>query len=538
MDTKKPPRKTKDGHPRTGSVLPHQDKDGLQEVESAMSLPRVVSVFFIAALAGCASNSPSSLPSPQRAQIAQIDLALKLVSEHHFAEAEGIIQPLIHAKNFGRLPSAEQYRGLLTAAKLAFTLKEPKLEYESRLRLLALPEATGSDRMSRLNAANRLNDTAEKLASLTDLAQKNPEQLDRMNYLFIFRVLNDSKKQLPYGAALPLMQALYAAHWKVVWGQEPSGTWQDYALLLIEQRQLSKAIDVSSHVTDVYDLISMRADRRFDAITVANPGQFDVDTAIKKNFEHFQSVAERTPKSLMPKVIVMDRLLEDQHYGAALAAADGLVTEIRSHADPKQWYDDFDERYVWILDTRSRLLRRLGRWDEGVDQLAAASRVPDKDGKNVSQVINLGELYCDLGDPKNGLNTLLRLGSDISAYGRMQEADVRLDAAIQLGDAAEKEKWLGFIKEHRLDAPLTYEDALLRMNDVETAAKWLIERLEDKELRSAALLRIQDYKVPLETPRQAELRKRRGELMARADVQAQIQKVGRIQSYKIEGIGQ
>lgn len=503
-----------------------------------MDLSRIVSVFFLVALASCASNGPSNLSSSQRSQIAQIDLALKLVSEHQFPEAEAITQPLIHSKNFGRLPSAEQYRALMTAAKLAFTLKEPKLEYESRVRLLVLPESTGSDRMSRLNAANRLNDTAENLASLTDLAQKNPEQLDRLNYRFIFRVLNDSKKQLPHGAALPLMQALYAAHWKVEWGLEPSGIWQDYALLLLEQHRLSEAIDVSSHVTDEYGLISMRADRRFDAITVANPAQFDVDATIKKNFEHFQSVAERTPKSLTPKVIVMDGLLEDQHYGAALAAADGLVTEIRSHADPKQWYDDFDERYVWILDTRSRLLRRLGRWDEGVDQLAAASHVPDKDGKNVSQVINLGELYCDLADPKNGLDTLVRLGSDISAYGRMQEAAVRLDAAIQLGDAEQTEKWLGFIKEHRLDAPLTYEDALLRMNDAESAAKWLIERLEDKDLRSAALLSIQQYAVPRETARQAELRRRRGELMARADVQAEIQKVGRIESYKIEALGQ
>jgi hypothetical protein len=120
----------------------------------------------------------------------------------------------------------------------------------------------------------------------------------------------------------------------------------------------------------------------------------------------------------------------------------------------------------------------------------------------------------------------------------MQEAAVRLDAAIQLGDAAEKEKWLGFIKEHRFDAPLTYEDALLRMNDAETAAKWLIERLEDKDLNSAALLSIQEYAVPRETTRQTELRKRRREMMARADVQAEIPKVGRIESYKIEELAQ
>ena len=503
-----------------------------------MNLPRMLGVFLLVALTSCASNGPSNSPTSQRAQIAQIDLALKLVAERQFVEAEAIIQPLVHSKNFGRLTSAEQYRALLTAAKLAFTLKEPKLEYESRVRLLALPEATADDRMSRLNAAYRLKDTSEIVISLTDIVQKNPESLDHLNYRFILHQLDEAKKTLPHGAALPLMQALYAAHWKVVWGLEPSGIWQDFALLLLEQKRLAEAVDVSTHVTDEYSLISMRADRRFDAITAANQAQFDVDAAIRKTLEHFQLVAERTPKSLMPRVMVIDRLSEEQHYGAALAVADAQLAEIRLHADPKQSYDDFDERYVWILDTRSRLLRRLDRWEEGVDQLAAASYVPGEDGKNVSQVINLGQLYCDLGNPKDGLSTLVRLGSDISPYGRMQEADVRLDAAIQLGDAEETTKWLGFLKEHRVDAPRTYEDALLRMNDSDTAARWLIERLENTDQRSAALLSIQDYSVPRETTRQAELRKRRREMIARADVQAEIQKVGRVESYKIEALGQ
>jgi tetratricopeptide (TPR) repeat protein len=495
-----------------------------------------LSVFLL--LCGCAANTASTLSSAQRAEIAQIDESLKLVAGHHFEEAEGIIQPVIHAKNFGRLPSAEQYRALLTAAKLAYTLKDPNLEYERRVRLLALPEATADDRMSRLNAANRLKDTAEKLASLTDLVQRNPEQLDHMNYRFILRVLSDAKKELPHGSTLPLLQALYAAHWKLEWDLEPSGNWQDLALLLLEQNKLAEAMDVSSHVTDEYGLISMRADRRFDAITVPNSAQFDVDAALKRRIGHFQSAAERSPKALMPKTVVVELLMEQQHYGAALAAADDLVAEIRLHADPKQWYDDFDDRYAWVLDSRSRTLRRVGRWDEGIDQLAAASWVLEVDGKNVSQVINLGELYCDLGNPTDGLGALVRLSSDMSSYGRMQEADVRLDAAIQLGDAEGTTKWLSFIKEHRLDAPRTYEDALLRMSDSETAAKWLIERLEDKDLHSAALLSIQNYAVPVRTPRQAELDKRRRALIARPEVQAVIQRVGRIESYKLEALGQ
>ncbi|HEX3912709.1 MAG TPA: hypothetical protein VHW71_04315 [Steroidobacteraceae bacterium] len=503
-----------------------------------MSSCKLFSISAIVILVGCAGNNASTMSSKQRAEIAQIDISLKLVANRQFAEAERVIQPVIHAKGFDRLPNSEQYRALLTAAKLAFTLKEPALEYESRVRLLALPEATGDDRMSRLNAANRLEDTHKIIVSLTDLVQKSPESLDHVNSQFILHQLSNAKRQLPHAARLPLMEALYAAHWTVEWDLEPSGTWRDLALLLLEQNRLSEATDVSAHVTDEYVLISMRADRRFDAITVANPAQFDVDAAVRKALEHFMTVAERTPKSLTPRMVVTEDLMEEQHYGAALAVADDLLAEIRLHTDPKQWYDDFDDRYVWILDTRSRLLRRLGRWDEGIDQLAAASYVADRDGKNVSQVINLGDLYCDLGKPTEALQVLARLGSEISPYGRMQEAYVRLDAAIQMGDAAEKEKWLAFIREHRIDAPRTYDDALLRMDDSDAAAKWLIERLEDRELRSAALLSIQEYAAPRETARQAELRTLKGELMARPDVQAEVAKVGRIEKYNLEALAQ
>jgi hypothetical protein len=66
----------------------------------------------------------------------------------------------------------------------------------------------------------------------------------------------------------------------------------------------------------------------------------------------------------------------------------------------------------------------------------------------------------------------------------------------------------------------------------------LIERLEDKDLRSATLLSIQQYAVPRETARQAELRKRRTALLARPDVLAEIQKVGRIEKYNLEALGQ
>jgi hypothetical protein len=210
-----------------------------------MNLSKLPGLFVFLLLCGCAANNASTLSSARRAEIAQIDESLKLVAGHHFDEAEAVIQPVIHDKQFGRLPSAEQYRALLMAARLAYTLKQPKLEYESRVRLLALPEATSDDRMSRVNAAARLGDIREIVVSLTELMKRNPERLMSADERFVVRVLRDGKKQLPHGSTLPLLQALYAAHWKLQWDQEPSGLWLDLVLMLLERDRLPEAIEVS-----------------------------------------------------------------------------------------------------------------------------------------------------------------------------------------------------------------------------------------------------------------------------------------------------
>lgn len=187
-----------------------------------MNLARLLGFFVFLALASCVANKAPTLSSAQRAAIAQIDESLKLVASHHFDQAEAVIQPVIHDKHFGRLPSGEQYRALLTAARLAYTLKQPKLEYESRVRLLALPEATSDDRMSRVNAAARLRDIGQIVISLTELMKRNPERLLAADERFVIRVLRDGKKELPHGSTMPLLQALYDAHWKVQFNQEPS----------------------------------------------------------------------------------------------------------------------------------------------------------------------------------------------------------------------------------------------------------------------------------------------------------------------------
>ena len=63
--------------------------------------------------------------------------------------------------------------------------------------------------------------------------------------------------------------------------------------------------------------------------------------------------------------------------------------------------------------------------------------------------------------------------------------------------------------------------------DLDGAAAQLIAQLKDTEKRGAALAEVQDYRRPPVLPRMLESRERWNNLLARADVTAAIDEVGR-----------
>jgi tetratricopeptide (TPR) repeat protein len=211
-----------------------------------------------------------------------------------------------------------------------------------------------------------------------------------------------------------------------------------------------------------------------------------------------------------------------------------LVAELKSTESPEKAYEDYEKFNPWILDERQRALTRVGRWDDAVVQLTAASLLSEDNGGNISQIINLAQLYCDLSRPKEALKTLGRLEAKPSPYGVMQVEYVKLDAAALSGDKVQMVRSLKYLEEHRADAPNTYEDAQVLINDLDRAASFLIERLQDVNHREAALLSVQTYGSWHKTPRMLQFDARRRAVLTRVDVREAIQKVGRVETYHLE----
>jgi hypothetical protein len=111
---------------------------------------------------------------------------------------------------------------------------------------------------------------------------------------------------------------------------------------------------------------------------------------------------------------------------------------------------------------------------------------------------------------------------------------VTLDAAVQLADEKPIERSLQYLHMHRADAPNTYEEALVIANQLHRAARVLVAQLLDTSERQDALLGVQAFAPTPGTPRDMEIDARHRAVMLRPEVQAAIQKVGRVDSYRLE----
>jgi beta-barrel assembly-enhancing protease len=437
------------------------------------------------------------------------------------------LQSIIAAPTFKALPGDTQYRDLLTAGRLAISLKQQRRGYDLIVRAVAMPQADFYDRVLQVQVALTLRLTLEAVSGMEVAIRRWPDQLGDLPTGLLDQLLRESSS-LPHRVRLQLLRSLYAAHWKRKWDIEPSGAWSDLALLLLERGLLPEAVEVSSRVNDVYVLIGMKADRRFDALVAARPEQFDIDAAAARQLHELGSASDQSPGSLELKLDVMLALLHQQHYAAMLAESDSVLLGMRSTNFPAKLYEDYYTQYARFLNLRSIALQRAGRWDEAVAELRIPSvAIP-------SPLINLAVLYCELERPKDAAETIGRVKENTSPYGAMRVQWVRLEAAVQLGDKQQVATSLQYLRGHAADAPAVYLDALLSVNEQDQAADVLMRRLKDFDQRQEALLLVQDYVHPPETARDIEFTARWRSVVASKEVQAAIVRVGRVESYRLE----
>lgn len=454
------------------------------------------------------------------------------IQSDDLANAAAAIDEVVRSPSFAKLPPQERYAATLLAGAIAFDRSETDAAHRWFVQASEFKNAESPSWHSRLRAAFDLKDYVDSARCVAQIAKRWPKTLGEINGQAIFRMATELDRPEHDELHRDLLESLFDAGWS---GGDvtPDGLWVDLARLLLARNDVRKAKRVAEQVHAPFEVVALRADRRFDRITRNDPKVFDVEHTSELALKKIEADVRASPDRLQPLVELQLHLLRTLRFERVLSIADDVVAKAAASGGAKT-YKDFDDHYAWILDHRAEALSGLGRWDDALKQREKAARRPEGGQMNVSQVINLGELYILLGRPDDALDAIAEVGI-MSPYGRMQLEMIRLNAALQRDDVQGIARHLDFMREHRADAISTWQRALIVSGDAEGAEKTLLERLRREDWRSEALIEIQNYADLPSTPTLSKQRAQWTAFLARPGVQSAVATVGRIERYPLSG---
>lgn len=459
-----------------------------------------------------------------------VQQAFQDVRHNNTKTAETELDNAMQAPGFAGLPEDTRYQTIFVASLVAWETNQNDKAHDLAVRATAFAEADNTAWMVRFASALSIQNYRDAAYGLTMFAQRWPAKLGDVDPGALMQLHYQLKLAHEDEADRSMLDELFDAGWQDK-GVEPSNLWRDLALEHLQRGEVARATKVALRVTSGQVALSMLVDKRFDAITLAHPDAFDVDRLIAVEIKAAKAQIREHPDQLQPITDLQDLYLITGQYQKVLSISDTVVSRAEKGEGAKS-YSDFSDRYNWILDNRSRAFKRRGQWDKAITTEVMAARVPEDGGMNVSQSINLGELYAELDQPDNASSAIIELGA-MSAIGQMQLEGVKLRIAVDRHDESAATTAMAYLRAHRDEDLDTWEDALLLRGKLDDAAALLIERLENPSWRNDALVDMQHYAGFVQTPMERTIHDRWNTITARPAVQTTLQKVGRVEKFDI-----
>lgn len=435
------------------------------------------------------------------------------------------LRPVIDDEAFAERPAAERRRlrhGTAQVAAFAGDLDYAAAQFRAAIAdgstnpddwfLLTLVE---SDRRDYEAAAQAMAATARRW----------PDGMDRFTSIQVLFVFSNARKGGP--AERALAEALFESGWDLPQFGGANEVWHRLALRRLADGDREGAAAALARLAAPRQLVQVRVDRRFDDLVDRDGPTLDIARAAARHANELRLQVLLAPERLDVLLSQLQALVSAGEFEEALAISDDALARIAA-ADPgAPPFEDMD--YVGALgNLRANVLLHLGRTDEATAQLLASSESREFGVDNVSQVLNLSLHYSQRGQVDKAREALARVGDSLSPFGRMIQAYARLRIAIADGDDAAREAALEYLEGTQALEPTLYLQALLVAGDVDQAARRLVGQLADETARSEALYFLQGLRSPPVLPGDVAFRANREALLARADVRAAVQRVGRI----------
>lgn len=451
----------------------------------------------------------------------------KRFEQGNFRGANGELKALLADRRFASLADSQRHGLLLMAGFAAMQSDEAGRARDLFLRSTRIqPSAHAWYMLSLLELGEGSGDQAA--IYLTRAVQEDPQALDEFHPILVPEAIRESKRGSD--ARMGLLQALYDANWNQR-GLGASNLWFDLVEQRVQRNESAQADGALERIDGAMTLLKLRADRRFDGMMRISEDRPSPELAARKRVERLQNLAREKPRRLEPITELMAALLVLGEWNEVLRLSDEIDHRLKGAPADAPPFDDMDE-HLWVQDRRSVALRALGRTDEAVAELAEAARRSDHGQPNVNQVLNLGSLYCELGRPDDALAAIAPVG-EMNGYGKLVQASVQLRAAVLKKDGRAVNRALEYLRAHRDDGEGVLLEGLVSSGRLDEAATELIAQLEAVDTRAETLLSLQDLRERDPLPGEVETRANWKALVARADVQAVVNRVGRIESHAI-----
>lgn len=361
--------------------------------------------------------------------------------------------------------------------------------------------------------------------SLARLFRKWPDLGDNLQDDHLWRLVREADASSD--ARTELLQAIFDSGWK----REALGgiSHLHYELALVRARQGDVAAlrRIVPTVTWPTDIVRMRSDRRFDGAVDGDNPAFDPEAAAGRLVTALQAQVRRHPGRLDIVVELQTALIVAGRFQEVITLAEDVQSAIAAAPADKPAYTDLDQ-LPWISNRHATALEGLGRVDESLARLEAASQLEENGVPNVSQALNLAHLYASLDRPDDALAAAARAGADMSDFGHMVKASTQQRAYLLKGDTEAAAKALAYLREHRSVSEPIYLEALVEAGDLDAAAAVVAALLSSQDERAEMLFKLQEFKQLPPLPGYARTEANWKALAARADVQAAVARVGRI----------
>jgi hypothetical protein len=433
---------------------------------------------------------------------------------------------------FPKMSPRTRERALELYAWAAQQTHDDVLAHSLAVEATNLPDAAVGAWALRLQFAFALHDFDDAAISLSRLAGAGPGTLAGIHDPGVFEVARQARGRPRF----ELLAALHDAGWKPTDPfRNADALWLDLAARRIDEGDLARAKVIARDVGGPYDLIQMRADKRFDPIVSGEPARYDVSAALDRQLADLRTKAAAAPDQLEGVLVVARALLRRNRPADALAVLDAAKAKIDAAAEGAPAFSDKADQMGAMLEVRAKSLEALGRSEEGLRVRERSILHAEHSGSNFTQVLDLASRYNNLGQPQDALDLLEDFDPEgATPYGHMIWKEVLACAYAQTGDKPKLARAIGYLEAHPLDAPELLDQAQLCTNDEDGVAKSIVARLADPDTRGDTLLQLQTYTdSPSDGPWGKQLDARWRAVKERPEVRAAIRKVGRIEAYPV-----